>query len=66
MDNKGTKPVQEGSARADESSTVNRSKNRIDDKIRIIRFILLSAVLYLITDAIGRWFLTRFRECSLQ
>ena len=57
MDNKGTKPVQEGSTRADDSSTVNRGKNRIDGKIRIIRFILLSSILYLITDAIGRWFL---------
>ena len=30
--------------------------SRMDRKIRTIRFILLSAILYFLTDAIGRWF----------
>ena len=35
----------------------NRSDNtRMDRKIRTIRFILLSVILYFLTDAIGRWF----------
>ena len=35
----------------------NRSDNtRLDRKIRTIRFILLSVILYFLTDAIGRWF----------
>ena len=38
-------------------SKLNRSDNtRMDRKIRTIRFILLSIILYLLTDAIGRWF----------
>ncbi len=36
-------------------SSLNSS--RIDSKIRIIRFVLLSSVLFFISDAIGRWFL---------
>ena len=35
----------------------NTSDNtRLDRKIRTIRFILLSVILYFLTDAIGRWF----------
>ena len=38
-------------------SKQNRSDNtRMDRKIRTIRFILLSIILYFLTDAIGRWF----------
>ena len=38
-------------------SKQNRStNNRMDRKIRTIRFILLSVILYFLTDAIGRWF----------
>lgn len=38
-------------------SNQNRSDNtRMDRKIRTIRFILLSIILYFISDAIGRWF----------
>ena len=38
-------------------SKQNRSDaNRMDRKIRTIRFILLSIILYIISDAIGRWF----------
>lgn len=57
MDNKSTKPLQDGNLKADGSSSVNRGNNRIEGKVRIIRFILLSSILYFITDAIGRWFL---------
>ena len=32
------------------------SNGRIEAKIRTIRFILLSTILYIITDAMGRWF----------
>ena len=53
MENNNTKPAYEGSSRTNRNSR----DNRINGKIRIIRFILLSTVLYLITDAIGRWFL---------
>ncbi|MBR5707530.1 MAG: hypothetical protein IKX55_08195 [Bacteroidaceae bacterium] len=38
-------------------SNQNRSdSSRMDRKIRTIRFILLSIILYIISDAIGRWF----------
>jgi len=38
-------------------SKQNRSDNtRMDRKIRTIRFILLSIILYFLTDVIGRWF----------
>ena len=38
-------------------SKQNRPDNaRMDRKIRTIRFILLSIILYFLTDAIGRWF----------
>ncbi len=57
MDNKSTKPLQDGNLRADDTLSVNRGNNRIEGKVRIIRFILLSSILYFITDAIGRWFL---------
>ena len=36
--------------------TKTSSNGRIEGKIRTIRFILLSIILYLISDAIGRWF----------
>lgn len=53
MDNNAKNaPLNEGS-----DSPSNLSSNRIDSKIRIIRFVLLSSVLYFISDAIGRWFL---------
>lgn len=53
MDNNAKNaPLSEGS-----DSPSNLSSNRIDSKIRIIRFVLLSSVLYFISDAIGRWFL---------
>ena len=37
--------------------TKTGSNGRIEGKIRTIRFILLSIILYLISDSIGRWFL---------
>lgn len=37
--------------------TYSSDGNRIEGKIRTIRFILLSTVIYFISDAIGRWFL---------
>lgn len=53
MDNNAKNaPLNEGT-----DSPSNLSSNRIDSKIRIIRFVLLSSILYFISDAIGRWFL---------
>lgn len=41
-----------------ENEGIKSSNNgRIEAKIRTIRFILLSIILYLISDSIGRWFL---------
>ena len=57
MNNNTTKPIQEESPQPQEASKRERKGNRIDGKIRIIRFIILSSILYFITDAIGRWFL---------
>ena len=57
MNNNTTKPIQEGHPQPQEGSNRERTGNRIDGKIRIIRFIILSSILYFITDAIGRWFL---------
>lgn len=37
--------------------TYSSDGSRIEGKIRTIRFILLSTVIYFISDAIGRWFL---------
>ena len=37
--------------------TYNSTNSSIEGKIRTIRFILLSTVIYFISDAIGRWFL---------
>jgi len=37
--------------------TKTGSNGQIEGKIRTIRFILLSVIIYFITDAIGRWFL---------
>ena len=52
MDNNAKNaPLNEGS-----DSPSNLSSNRIDSKIRIRRFVLLSSGLYFISDAIGRWF----------
>lgn len=36
--------------------TYSSNSGRIEGKIRTIRFILLSTILYFISDAIGRWF----------
>lgn len=36
--------------------TYSSNSSRIEGKIRTIRFILLSTILYFISDAIGRWF----------
>ena len=36
--------------------TYNSTNSSIEGKIRTIRFILLSTILYFISDAIGRWF----------
>ena len=37
--------------------TKTENNSPIEGKIRTIRFILLSAIIYFITDAMGRWFL---------
>ena len=52
MDNKETTTNQESVNFSDKT----RDGSRINGKIRTIRFILLSTILYFITDAIGRWF----------
>lgn len=52
MDNKETTTNQESVNFSDKT----RDESRINGKIRTIRFILLSTILYFITDAIGRWF----------
>lgn len=52
MDNKETTTNQESVNFSDKTS----DESRINGKIRTIRFILLSTILYFITDAIGRWF----------
>ena len=39
------------------NADIPQNGNRINGKIRTIRFILLSTILYFISDAIGRWFL---------
>ena len=52
MDYKETQTTQNGG-----NNPSNKPDNiRMDRKIRTIRFILLSTILYFITDAIGRWF----------
>ena len=52
MENNDTKDIQE-----DGLDSASRSRNdRLNGKIKTIRFILLSIILYLITDFIGRWF----------
>ncbi len=38
--------------------TYSSNGSRIEGKIRTIRFILLSTILYFISDAIGRWFVS--------
>lgn len=57
MENKEAKAIQEASPETGESLNREHTGSRIDGKIRTIRFILLSTILYFITDAIGRWFL---------
>ena len=52
MDNKETTTNQESVNFSDKT----RDESHINGKIRTIRFILLSTILYFITDAIGRWF----------
>jgi len=52
MDNKETITNQESGIVTEKP----RDENRLNSKIRTIRFILLSTILYFITDAIGRWF----------
>lgn len=39
-----------------QSAQTRPDNSRMDRKIRTIRFILLSIILYFLTDAIGRWF----------
>lgn len=41
----------------EKKETYSSDGSRIEGKIRTIRFILLSTVIYFISDAIGRWFL---------
>ena len=57
MENNDTKDSQEGTALTNNGSTQTPNGNRIEGKIRTIRFIVLSSILYFISDAIGRWFL---------
>ena len=57
MDNNDTKDSQEGTALTNNGSTQPPNGNRIEGKIRTIRFIVLSSILYFMSDAIGRWFL---------
>jgi len=52
MDNKETITNQESGNFTEKP----RNENRLNSKISTIRFILLSTILYFITDAIGRWF----------
>ena len=52
MDNKETTTNRESVNLSDKT----RDESRISGKIRTIRFILLSTILYFISDAIGRWF----------
>ena len=52
MDNKETTTNRESVNFSDKT----RDGSRINGKIRTIRFILLSTILYFTTDAIGRWF----------
>ena len=52
MNNKETKTAQNGP----DNAYNPHDKSRMEGKIRTIRFILLSTILYFITDAIGRWF----------
>ena len=52
MDNKETTTNRESVNLSDKT----RDESRINGKIRTIRFILLSTILYFISDAIGRWF----------
>ena len=52
MDNKETTTNRESVNYSDKT----RDESRINGKIRTIRFILLSTILYFISDAIGRWF----------
>ena len=56
MENKATNNP-ETNPNAGAGSYSKRDNSRIEGKIRTIRFILLSTILYFITDAIGRWFL---------
>jgi len=53
MEKNNTTPVQESGPSASRGS----NKDRMASKIRTIRFILLSTILYLITHSIGRWFI---------
>ena len=52
MDNNETRTNQESGSYTGQT----RDESRINNRIRTIRFILLSTILYFITDAIGRWF----------
>ena len=52
MDDKETKTTLNNADNADNP----RAGTRLNGKIRTIRFILLSTILYFISDAIGRWF----------
>ena len=52
MEKNNTTPVQESGR----SAYRGNNKDRMASKIRTIRFILLSTILYLITHSIGRWF----------
>ena len=52
MDNNETRTNQESGSYTSQT----RDESRINNRIRTIRFILLSTILFFITDAIGRWF----------
>ena len=52
MDDKETKTTLNNT----DNSGNPRAESRLNGKIRTIRFILLSTILYFISDAIGRWF----------
>lgn len=51
MNNNKTTPAQNG------TDTTRQREEKLNSKIRTIRFIILSTILYFLTDAIGRWFL---------
>jgi hypothetical protein len=53
MEKKQTTPIQESGTQSGRTG----HDSRISGKIRTIRFILLSLILYLITHSIGRWFI---------